>query len=174
MFDTFTDDVLKAEVTTRSGNLKNCQALGIITGIKEEKTRNGPMAIVECTLLKVVARDPADTNAEGEKIARTYPLYGSADKKSYFTGLLKKDMCHLASVDYRKVDAAGWKQVGTAAGAGAFQGMLVSFDPYEFETNGAMRIGHNMTKIPGRNEVKDVLARAALLNSGETKPEAFL
>lgn len=174
MFESFTEDVLKAEVTTRSGNLKNCQALAIITGIKEEKTRNGPMAVVEMTLLKVTPRDPVDTNVIGEKVARTYPLYGSADKKSFFTGLLKKDMCHLAGVDYKKVDGAGWKSVGSAAAAGAFTGMLISLDPYEFETQGAQRIGHNFTKIPGKNEAKDVLARATLLGKGETNPEAFL
>jgi len=174
MFDDFADDLLKAEVAGRAEYMKNCGAIAIITGIQDVKTRDGQMAVIDLLLLQVTPRDPADTNVVGEKVGRTYPLYGTKNKKDFFLGLLKKDMCHLADVDFRKIDGAAWKAVGGAAGKGSFTGMLVALDPYTYETNGESRIGHNFTKVPGKNTAADVVKRASLLAKGETNPAAFL
>ena len=173
MFDDFADEILKADVTTKSNHLKNCQAVAVVTGIKRENTRSGPLGVLDLQLIKVASVDPANTNVVGEKVARTYPMYGDIDKKTYFQGLLKKDMCLLAgSPDYKKISAEDWKRIGTAAAQGAFVGMLIQLDPYEYEKGGAKRIAHNITKV-GDNSATAVAKRAALLAKG-AGPEAFL
>lgn len=174
MFDSFAEEILEAKVTTRAEHMKNCKAIAVVTGIKEEKTRNGPLAVIDLLLVNVTPRDPANTNVVGEKVGRTFPLYGSVNKKSYFISQLKRDMCHMADVDFKKVSAPEWAAVSKAASAGAFTGMLVELDPYDYETQGEKRVGHNFTKVTGKNTPADVAKRAALLAKGETEPKAFL
>ncbi|MBK7864328.1 MAG: hypothetical protein IPJ65_38160 [Archangiaceae bacterium] len=174
MFEDFASDILQANIASRAEHMKNCAATAMVTGVQEVKTRDGTMAVIDLLLLKVIPRDPNDSNVVGEKVGRTYPLYGTKNKKDFFSGLLKKDMCHLADVDYKKVSGEQWKAIGGAAGKGDFIGTLVSLDPYEFETNGEKRVGHNFTKVPGKNTPADVTKRATLLAKGETNPGAFL
>lgn len=174
-FADFTEDILKAEVTTRGNHLKDCSGVAIVTGIREDKDRSGKKAILEVTVLKVDPTTKTDINYVGQACGRQYRFQdGDADKRAAILANFKRDMCALAGIDPKKVTGDQWSKVMKAAAAGDFKGLLLRFEPYDSVTKkGEKRVFHNISALRTNNTPAEVKARAEKLAKGAS-PESLL
>jgi hypothetical protein len=174
MFEEFAEEILKTEVATRGNHLKNCSGTAIVTGIKEDKDRSGKKAMLELTVLKVDPTSETDINYPGQRVTRQYRFQdGNADKRAAIMGNFKRDLCTLADVEVKSLNAEKWGKVTGAAAKGLFTGMLVRFEPYDAVNKaGEKRTYHNLSKT-GNNAPDAVAKRAAGIAKGDG-PETFL
>lgn len=175
MFESFADDVLKAEVTIRGNHLKNNSGLALVTGIREDSDRSGKKAVMDLLILKVDPNASPDTNYVGEKVAKQYRFQdGSADKRAAILANFKRDLCVLSGINPKTMTADQFKTFAAAAAKGSYNGLIIRFDPYGATTKaGEGRVYHNLSLVQGKNTPAEVVKRAEALAKG-AGPETFL
>jgi hypothetical protein len=179
MFDDFAADVLATEVKQRkpkSGYLKKCRGLALLTGIRELPKDNplGRTVIFDMMVLTVKPSDPAnpnDVNVPGEAVSKWFKFEdGNAQKRAAIKADFKRQLCSIFDVNPETLTEAQYKAMAKAAEEGKCNGLLLKYEP---RTTDKGLTFHDYYTVPGKNSPAEVAKRAAGIAKGDG-PETFL